>query len=293
MSPPDVCVVVVSWNAGDHLTECLRSIAAHPPSQPWAAVVVDNASTDGSVEMAKRAAPWCRFIENRENRGLAAANNQGIVATAASTVVIANPDVAVTAGAIDSLCDLLARKPQAAIALPQLLQADGAKQVSAGDLPALADVVPLGRRRRRQSGGFWWHDWDHGEERRVDHGAEAFYAVRRAAIVAAGPQDERFALDWEGVEWSRRFARHGWEVWFTPKAQVRHAGGVSVRQVPYRWVVRSHRGMYRYFAAEAPAPAPSPVLAAAFAARAAVKAAAIALGRASYDDAHRDARLGA
>lgn len=293
MTRPEVCLVVVSWNSGDHLSDCLRSVAAHPPSRPWSAVVVDNASRDGSVELAKRAAPWCRFIENRENRGLAAANNQGIIATAAPTLVISNPDVVVSAGAIDALCDLLDRKPRAALAIPQLLQSDGARQVSVGGFPALSDLLPLGpQRRRRRRGGLWWHDWDHGEERRVDHGAEAFYAVRRAAIVDAGPQDERFALDWEGIEWSRRFGRHGWEAWFTPEARVLHAGGASVRQVPYRWVTSSHRGMYRYFAAEDPAPAPAPVLAGAFIARAAVKAAALALNRATYDASHRDARIG-
>lgn len=280
-------VVVVSWNAGDHLTECLRSIAANPPSRPWTAVVVDNASTDGSIARAKQAAPWCRFIENPTNRGLAAANNQGIVATPAPVVILSNPDVAVLPGALDALCDLLHRRPRAAVATPLLVQSGGQEQVSAGELPSMADVLAPSRRRQAR---FWWRDWDHSTERRIGHGAEALYAVRRAAIAEVGPQDERYFLDWEGIEWSRRFAAQGWEVWFTPSAQVRHEGGVSVRQVPYRAIARSHRGMHRYFSGRSRWRAV--LLAPLFGARALAKAAAAAVGLAGYDDAQQAARLG-
>jgi GT2 family glycosyltransferase len=100
-----------------------------------------------------------------------------------------------------------------------------------------------------------------------------------------GPQDEGFALDWEGIDWAERAAGAGWEIWFTPDATVVHAGGASIRQVPVRWIVGSHRGMYRYFAKRRP-PAARPLLAAAFAARGLAKLGGLALRRTTYARGH-------
>jgi GT2 family glycosyltransferase len=148
----------------------------------------------------------------------------------------------------------------------------------------------LGRRARTgrpvTRTGYWWHGWDHEEEVRIGHGLEACYLVRRAAVVEIGPQDEAFRLDWEGVDWAARARDAGWEAWFCPKAEVVHLGGVTVRQVPFRWVISSHRGMYRYFRQRLPVAA-RPFAATAIGLRAGVKLAAVAVdARGMYDRAH-------
>jgi N-acetylglucosaminyl-diphospho-decaprenol L-rhamnosyltransferase len=279
-----VSVVIVTWNARPVLLECLEALRSHPPSIPWDVVVVDNASTDGTVAAVRQEMPWVRVIANTENRGLPAANNQGIAATTAPLVLIANPDTVVQLGAVDALVDLLARRPRAAFAIPRLRHPDGSLHVSAGDLPTLRDAL-LGRqvqRRRRDNGqAFWWDGWAHDEERRIGRGHEACYLVRRDTVAEVGLQDEAYFLDWEGIDWTARARDAGWEVWFTPHAEVVHLGGASIRQAPWRWIARSHRGMYRYFATRS-SPAIRPVLATIIAARALAKAGAAALGPASY-----------
>ena len=122
----------------------------------------------------------------------------------------------------------------------------------------------------------------------IGRGHEAAYAVRRAAVEEVGLQDEGFRLDWEGIDWTARFRDAGWEVWLCPAASVVHLGGASIRQVPFRWVVSSHRGMYRYFAKRRPAYW-RPALALAIGARAVVKLAATAGGMAMYERGHRGA----
>ncbi len=282
---PCVSVVIVTWNSRRVVLDCLDALHTNPPSIPWEAVVVDNGSTDGTVDAIRDATPWVRVVANPDNRGLAAANNQGIAAGTAPFVLIANPDTTVRPGAVDALVALLARRPRAAFAIPRLLHPDGSLHVSAGDLPTLRDAL-LGRqvqRLRRQRGrGFWWDGWTHDEERRIGRGHESCYLVRRDAIAEVGPQDEGYFLDWEGMDWTARARDAGWEVWFTPDADVVHHGGASIRQVPWRWIVRSHRGMYRYFATRR-TPALRPLLAAAFTARGLVKAGAMALGPARYE----------
>jgi N-acetylglucosaminyl-diphospho-decaprenol L-rhamnosyltransferase len=275
--PPQVSVVVVNWNAGDVLVNCLRSLAANPPSVSWEAIVVDNASTDDSLDRVRAELPWARVIVNSRNRGLAGANNQGIAASQAPYVLLSNPDVEYQPGCVDALRDLLRRRERAALAVARLVYPDGRPQTCAGDLPTLAEVLAgrslgrrLGARAGRDGGGFWWYGWAHDEERPIGHGMEACYMARRAAIEQFGLQDERFPLDWEGIEWSARAQDAGWEVWFSPDAVATHIGGVTISQVPYRWIVSSHLGMYRYFRTRLPAAA-RPLLACAFLVRAAAK----------------------
>ncbi|MGH9032252.1 MAG: glycosyltransferase family 2 protein [Acidimicrobiia bacterium] len=286
---PHVSVVIVTWNSRAVVLDCLDALAANPPSVPWEAVVVDNGSSDGTPAAVRSHAPWARVVANDSNRGLPAANNQGIAATTGRLVLIANPDTAVGPGALDALVELLERRPEAAFAVPRLRHPDGGLQVSAGDLPTLREAL-LGRQAQRRQAdgdhGFWWDGWAHDEERRIGRGHEACYLVRRSAIDAIGLQDEAFFLDWEGIDWAARARVAGWEVWFTPAAEVVHLGGTSIRQVPLRWIVGSHRGMYRYFAKRT-TPVLRPALAAVVATRGVAKAAAAAMGPAAYERAHR------
>jgi N-acetylglucosaminyl-diphospho-decaprenol L-rhamnosyltransferase len=286
---PLLSVVIVTWNSAPVVGGCLDALAANPPSGPWEAIVVDNGSSDATAEVVKRHPLGARLIANRENRGLAAANNQGITAAAGAFVLLANPDTEVTPGAVDAMRGLLERRPRAAFVIPRLRYPDGRPQVSAGDLPTLSEAL-LGRqaqgRRAGEARGFWWEGWPHDEERRIGRGHEACYLARRSAIDEIGPQDEGFVLDWEGIDWAARAQAAGWEVWFTPSAEVVHLGGASIRQAPVRWIAGSHRGMYRYFAKRG-GRARRPLLAVVIALRALVKVAGVLVGPATYDRSHR------
>src|SRR5688500_8920001 len=190
-SPRDVAVVIVNWNAGDALVRCVASLHQHTPDAQ--VVVVDNASTDGSVAAAQRAHPDLVLIANPRNAGLAAANNQGIAATTRPFVLISNPDIVYRQGSVAALVDVMARHPRAAFVVARTERADGSLQTAAGDLPSLGDAL-LGRQVARARGavdqGFWWDGWAHDEERTIGRGLEACYLVRRAAIDEVGPQDQ-------------------------------------------------------------------------------------------------------
>ena len=243
-------VVLVTWNSGEVLEACLSSLAAATVHE-LDVVVVDNASGDDTLDVARRVLPAARVITNTRNRGLAAGNNQGLLASRGEVVIISNPDVEYLPGSLDELLAGLERHPRAAITVARLQGLTGELQTSAGSLPTLGDAVVgralLRKLGRGQDGGTWWDGWSHDEERRIDHGQEACYAVRREALVEIGGQDERYWLDWEGLDWAARVAEAGWEIWFVPAARVVHLGGVSVRRATRRWVVASHKGMWTYF----------------------------------------------
>ena len=282
-----VSVLVVNWNSGGALAECLSSLDAIRPEVTWEVVIVDNGSDDASLARAEAVLPTARVIRNSSNRGLPAANNQAMVAGRGDLLLICNPDVVFKAGAVDSLVATMNRHPRAAFVVPRLLHADGSLQTSAGDLPTLVEAL-LGRQalRARGTGGFWADGWGHDREQVIGRGHESAYLVRREAVADIGLQDERFILDWEGIDWTERARSRGWQVWFCPDAEVIHLGGVSIRQVPVRWIVSSHRGMYRYWAKRRPVWW-RPLLGAAFGSRAMVKLALHRAGLATYERGHR------
>jgi GT2 family glycosyltransferase len=291
VTTPLVSVVVVTWNSAAVVGDCLASLRNTVPSIEWELTVVDNASADGTVDAIRAAEPQARVIVNHTNRGLAAANNQGLCASGGALLLICNPDVIFQAGSVTAMIDVMHRRPRAGWVVPRLIYEDGSLQTSAGDLPKLSETL-LGRqvsRRRSTDGtvGFWWDKWPHDEERIIGRGHEAAFMVRRDAVDEVGLQDERYVLDWEGLDWTDRFRRANWEIWLTPTAEVVHLGGASIRQVPFRWVVSQHRGMYYYFADRRPR-AMKPLLAVAFGLRAGIKMAAIGLRLPLYQWGHRD-----
>ena len=109
-------IVIVSYNAREHLENCLRSLFSAPPSTPFHVVVVDNASSDGSVEAVRRGWPLVQVIAEARNRGFAGGNNVGIRATDGELVLLLNNDTIVGPGAIETLVERLRAHPDAAVA---------------------------------------------------------------------------------------------------------------------------------------------------------------------------------
>lgn len=295
---PQISVVIVTWNARDSLVECLASLTGPATDgsitdRSVEVIVVDNASTDGTVAAVRDGTPWARVVANPTNRGLSAANNQGIAASRAPFVLLANPDVVFGPDTVTALAQAMDDHDRAAFTFARLVHPDGQVQTTAGDLPDLVDAL-LGRQvarwrhrggRRDDRRGFWWDDWAHDQPTCIGHGLEACYLVRRDALADIGVQDERFWLDWEGIDWCATAAAHGWEAWFVPEAEAVHVGGVSLRQAPTRWIIETHRSMYRYFAKRS-SPLVRPVLAVLFALRCGCKLAAQCAGATDYDRSH-------
>jgi GT2 family glycosyltransferase len=288
---PDLGVVVVTWNSARTLPALIDGLRTQTGELTLEIVFVDNASQDDTVSVIRGLAPEAQLIANDVNRGLAAANNQGILGTRAPLVAICNPDIVPAPDALVQLCSAIERNPSAGIAVPLLRRPGGGRHVSVGGVPSVAQALLgrrlgllLSRRRGTTQADLWWDDWPHDTEGPVPRGAEACYVVRRTAIAEVGLQDERFPLDWEGIDWAARFASAGWKVWFVPSAVVEHEGGASIRQAQLRWIVRSHRGMYSYCADRVPRAA-RPAVAVVVALRAALKGMSLAVGHNAYEQA--------
>lgn len=250
---PDVSIIIVNWNTRELLRDCLASIAAQTVA-PHEVIVVDNASRDGSAAMVQAEFPQVRLIANRDNRGFAAANNQGLEVARGANLLLLNPDTLVLEGAVDRMLDWLARHPDVGAAGCQVLEGPGVIQRTcfADPTPLNQAIVELGlmrfARRLSRLGRPWYLDWDRRSERDVDVVSGMFLLVPRRVLEEVGPLDPAFFIYAEEADWCRRIRKAGWRCVFTPEAQIIHldGGSKSTAQIKPRMHVQMQKSNLIY-----------------------------------------------
>lgn len=241
--PPaaDCSVVIVSWNTRSLLRACLGSL----PHEAIAAgtievIVVDNGSADGSAEMVAADHPAVRLLRNHDNRGFAAANNQGFAVATGRHVLLLNSDTEVRGDTIQRCVAWLDARPDTAVLGGRVTNPDGSTQATCFRDPGLLDLALLAtgahrlRRPRalaRLAGRNRMTDWARDDERDVDVVTGCHMLVRRAAMDAVGPLDDSFFFYGEEADWCRRFRDAGWRVRFAPIGEVMHHGGASTLRI--------------------------------------------------------------
>ncbi len=128
----DLAIVIVSYNVRADLARALQSLSEAPPAIPHEVIVVDNASSDGSLQMVRERWPGVRTIDAGANLGFSKANNLALRATSGEWVLLLNSDTVVPPGAIDALVGHLRSHPEAAVAGPRLVDAEGRPEISFG-----------------------------------------------------------------------------------------------------------------------------------------------------------------
>jgi GT2 family glycosyltransferase len=230
-----VTAIVVSWNCADLLQRCLESLRAHAPDDSTMdIVVVDNGSTDGSVELVRSAWPDVRLLVNAENDGFTRANNQAIRASSGDHLLLVNSDAFVKPGCIDRLLARMEADPRAAVVGPRLVYGDGRWQRwTAGAAPTLGSAFNhyffLERLLPALCRGIWLGR-DTRRPFRPDWVVSACMLVRRAAIDEVGPLDESFGSYVEDLDLCRRVRAAGWTVWYEPTAEAVHLMGQSTKR---------------------------------------------------------------
>ena len=219
-SAPSVSIIIVSFNARADLERCLESLRTAPPATSHEILVVDNGSTDGSGDAARRS-PGVRVIDAGSNLGFARANNVGIRASSGENLLLLNSDTVVPAGAIDRLMAELAQHPDVAVVGPRLVDANGRAELSfgrmIGPLNELRQQWQVRRgvdalTRRRQ-----FPDWVSG----------ACLLVRRDDAEAVGLLDERYFMYAEDVDFCAAIRARGRRILFTPDVEIVHLKGRS------------------------------------------------------------------
>lgn len=245
---PTLSIVVVSYNTAALLRPCLASLPVATAGVSTEVIVVDNASDDGSAELVEREFPGVTLLRQSANAGFASATNAGLLQARGTILCLLNPDTEASPGALALLVDWLVAHPAAGVAAPRLLNPDGTTQATGFRFPGVGQVLldwfPLHHRllASRLNGRYP----PASTPFRIDHPLGACFAVRRAAAVAVGLLDDGFFMYSEEIDWCRRIAAAGWEIWSLPAATVVHHGGASTRQQPARMFEMLHQSRDRY-----------------------------------------------
>jgi len=223
-------IAVINWNSGNLLRTCVDSLLATTKSAEI--VVIDNASTDRSLEFAEDLRNRVDFIRNSVNRGFAAAINQAFQMTSSSYLLVLNPDVTALPGSVQMLEDFMEHHPRAGAVGGYVCEKYPPRQ-----FPSAATLIleNFGLSRASKTAP------RQTEAIPVDQPAAAALMIRRDAYEEVEGFDERFFPAWyEDVDFCRRIKAKGWEIFFMPAAEFVHAGGYSAAALGSERFVRAY-----------------------------------------------------
>ena len=239
----DLDIVIVNWNTGPQLQECLQSILPASPASMLRlsqCVVVDNASVVGSADGLEALPLHLTLIRNPENKGFAYACNQGAQLGSAGYLLCLNPDVRLFP---DSLAKalLFLQEPQnerVGVLGIQLVDQIGVVQRNVARFPTpgslFYQMLGLDRLWPHHFPSHFMTDWDHQDSREVDQVTGAFYLVRRKVFEELKGFDECFFMYFEDLDFAYRAKQAGWKSYYLADAQAFHHGGGASDQVKAR-----------------------------------------------------------
>jgi len=254
----DLAVIIVSWKVREHLNRCLASLRAALDADGITAsvLVIDNASSDGSVELVYRLHPWATVEASQSNLGFVGGCNLGLqrLQSSAPAYWLLNPDTLIPRGTPRRMLEFLHSEPRAGLIGPKLLNTDGSLQESAFRFPGLLqllfalDLMPHRLYFSSLNGRYADHLYYQDSPFRIDHPLGAAMMASRQAVEDVGPLDPGYFMYCEEIDWAWRMQKAGYSNWLLPDVTVTHVGGASTRQMPpetTRFLWESRARLYR------------------------------------------------
>ncbi|GAW29473.1 glycosyltransferase family 2 protein [Carboxydocella sp. ULO1] len=247
-------IIIVNYNTKALLKQTLQSVYNHPPQADFEVFVVDNHSTDSSVEMVKQNFPQVKLIENQENEGFSRANNRAIRISKGEYILLLNSDTVVLPNTFDIMLDFMDKHPQVGAAGCKVLLPDGKLDLACRrsfptPLNALFQALGLSKLfpKSRLFAQYNLTYLDEDQTYPVDCLVGAFMLVRRKTIEQVGLLDETFFMYGEDIDWCYRIKKAGWEIYYYPEARIIHYKGASSKKKKYRMIYEFHRAMVIFY----------------------------------------------
>jgi len=246
-------IIIVNYNAEKPLKDCIESIYKQTKSIDFDIWVVDNDSSDNSVQMIKQNFDRAKLIENRENVGFSKANNMAISKNRATYVLLLNPDTLILHNAIEEMVGFMDRNPSVGISGCKVLNEDGTLQLACRRsiptpgaafyrLTGLSKLFPTSKMMAKYNLTYL----NPNESHEVDAVSGAFLMIRREVIDNIGLLDERFFMYGEELDWCLRAKKAGWTVMYYPGAQIVHYKGQCSRFNSRKATFEFYRAMYLF-----------------------------------------------
>jgi N-acetylglucosaminyl-diphospho-decaprenol L-rhamnosyltransferase len=240
----EISYCVVNTEQRVLLERCLDAIAREQAELPFETelLVLDNASRDGSVGMARAHPATTELIRREQRRGKAENDSTLMQRARGRYCLLLNEDSELLPGATRALHAALVERETAAVAGAKLLRPDGRQQPSAWRFPTPATAL---------AGALFLHKWVTVESkgasvREVDWAQSAALLVRREAAQRIGWMDPAFFVYSDEVDFCKRLSDAGWTVLYVPQAEAIHHEQLSTGNVPTRRIVELSRNRERY-----------------------------------------------
>jgi hypothetical protein len=232
----DLSIIIVSWNVREKLRQNLKAIYSSEGNLNFEIFVVDNNSSDQSVEMIVEEFPKVKLIVNKENLGFAKANNRAIKKARGNFILLLNPDMKIFPETLRNIIDWMEQNKKASVASCHLVGANEETIKHVRRFPRFCDQLAIVLKLPHLFPGilnkYLRVDFDYEKSASVDSIRGSFFMIRKEVINKIGLLDEEFFIWFEEVDYCRRVKKQGGEVWYTPAARCFDYVGQSFHQVP-------------------------------------------------------------
>jgi GT2 family glycosyltransferase len=243
-----ISIVIITYNSGSVLHACLNELAGKdrataPENSEW--IIVDNNSTDGSIEIALQKYPHIRLLRNMENRGFAVAANQGWRMAQNEQILFLNTDVEIFEDSIQKLIGILQREPKAGVAGPRLRRKNLTIQKSVCPQPTLSNELlrPLFKLRTSLMEPLY-----RGNAHYIVPSLRgACFLMRRCALESVNGFDERYFFYLEETDLFLRLQQKGWKILYCPCSEVIHLGGLGADGASFNKRKMYYTSLQKYF----------------------------------------------
>lgn len=239
----DLSIITLSYNTKKILTDCIKSVERYTKDIKFEIIVIDNASTDGSVDLIKKLKGKgliAKAVLNKKNLGFSKANNQGMKLARGRYVLLLNSDTLIKDSVLKEMVDYMDKNPDVGIASCSLKDPDGKLQATGGYFPTLVRVFswmtiqdfpfvdniikpfhPMKDRTSSPNKKFY------KEAQELDWVTGAFFLMNRKAMKKNGYLDEDYFMYTEEVDYCYRLSKRGWKVMHLPMWSITHLARAS------------------------------------------------------------------
>ena len=249
----DLSIVIVNYNTKKLTIDCIQSVLNSKLNFQYEILVVDNASSDGSVEQIKSLFPYIKVISNKENVGFSKANNQAIRRCSGRYVLLLNSDTIVNECTLDKMILFMDEEKDVGAVGCEVNLPDGTldkachrgfptPEASFYYMVGLAQKYPTSPKYNSYHKSYM----NMHEIHDIDCLVGAFIMVRREAFEQVGLLDEEFFMYGEDIDWCFRIKEVGWRIVYNPTVSIVHYKGASSRKKPFKIVYEFHRAMYLF-----------------------------------------------
>ncbi len=246
----DLTIIIVNFNVKEFLEQSINSIKKSCKNIQYELYVVDNASSDGSVELVRKKFPEVKLIANCENKGFAAANNQAIKQAQGEYILLINPDTIVQEDTFSVILNFIKKHPECGMVSCKVLNPDGSLQlncrrsfptpwVAFTKIAGLSKLFPNSRLFGRYN--LTYLDPDDVYEVEAISGSFMFF--RAQVVKDIGYLDESFFMYGEDLDWCFRIHESGWKIYYLPETKIVHFKGESSKKSEVDLTLQFYRAM--------------------------------------------------